>query len=112
MKILLSLVGVLLIICLFINNSNTDNFQNCPLTHPLDIEKTMSFDGQTGNCPVNKFDSQYPKTKCFTCETQSIRTYGTNRYGVNTKSVDAEETSKQVFGTYRYGQPSSCFDCE
>jgi hypothetical protein len=71
---------------------------------------TTKYDGQTGNCPVN--GSGYPKTKCFTCENQSVRMFGTPRYGINTKSVDAEETSKQVYGTYKYGQTSSCFDCE
>lgn len=116
MKVIISLLFVLLIILLFSKYDyySNENFENiCNITHPLEDEKkayTTQYDGEIGNCPVN--GSGYPKTKCFSCENQSVRMYGTPRYGVNTKSFDAEETSKQVYGTYKYGQTSSCFDCE
>lgn len=106
---------VIMIVCLMVRN-NVEYFGDCPLTHPLDEamsqNNTMLLNGKTGNCAVPYPPNGYPKTKCFSCESQSMRTYGTPRYGIDTKSIDAEETSKQVFGTYKYGETSSCFDCE
>jgi hypothetical protein len=106
---------VVILFCLMIRYTN-DHFDDNTLTHPLDDlmknNKTMSNDGEIGNCAIPYPPNGFPKTKCFSCESQSMRMYGTPRYGINTKSFDAEESSKQLYGTYKYGEPSSCFDCE